>query len=209
MTARRAGTSVALLAGTALLVAACTGASPTTAPTSAAATQPPPTTAPPTQAAPSQGLPGLSFAIPSFTSDAELDAMFPKEIGGEPIHPVSMSGANFLSSGFAGAQIGPALQQLGKSPSDMSVAFAGTMDVTVVAFRIKGLPGEQFLNAYAAAAGNGAGVTDASFGGKSVKKVSPSGAPAVYVYVHGDVIWTVGGNNPTDALVNEAFSKLP
>lgn len=211
MTARRAGTTLALLTGAALLVVACGGAAPTTAPPAGSATQAPPTQAAPSEPGSSEGLPGFSFALPSFTSDAELEAMFPTELGGQPIQVLSMTGSDFFGSGMAGTEIGPALQQLGKSPSDLSVAVGGTTSISVIAFRIKGVPADQFLNAYTASAGgtSGATITDASFGGKSVKKVTTAGQAAAYLYLKGDVIWTVGGNAPTDALLNEAFSKLP
>ena len=211
MTARRAGTTLALLTGAALLVVACGSSAATTAPTAPPVTQAPPTQAAPSEPASSQLLPGFSFALPSFTSDAELEAMFPKDLGGQPITVLSMAGSDFLGTGMAGAQIGPALQQMGKSPSDLSVAVGGTTAISVIAFRIKGVPADQFLNAYTAAAGGTAGstITDASFGGKAVKKVVTSGSGSVYLYLKGDIIWTVGGNAPTDALLTEAFSKLP
>jgi hypothetical protein len=205
MTARRTGTGLALLVGAALLVVACSGAAGTTAPTTLAAA----TEAPASEAAPASGLPGFSFALPSFTSDAELEAKFPKELGGETLQILSMSGSDFLGSGMSGNEIGPILQQLGKAPSDLSVAVGGTTSISVIAFRIKGVPADQFLNAYTSQAQQGAAITDASFGGKSVKKVVASGQDPVYLYLKDDVIWTVGGSGPTDALLNEAFSKLP
>jgi hypothetical protein len=209
MTARRTATGLATLMGATLLIVACGPAAnatttPTTTPTTPAATQAAGSGAPA-----SDGLPGFSFALPSFTSDAELEAKFPKELGGEAITVLSMNGTNFLGSGMSGDEIGPILTQLGKSPSDLSVAVGGTMNIQVIAFRIKGVPAEQFLNAYTSAAPQGAVITDASFGGKSVKKVVATGQEGVYLYLKDDVIWTVGGSGLTDALLNEAFSKLP
>ena len=208
MTARRTGTGLALLVGAALFVVACSGSAATTAPSAAPTTLTAATQAPASQA-PSSGLPGFSFALPSFTSDAELEAKFPKELGGETIQILSMSGSDFMGSGMSGNELGPVLQQLGKSPSDLSVAVGGTMNISVIAFRIKGVPADQFLNAYTSQAAQGAAITDASFGGKSVKKVVATGQDPVYLYLKDDVIWTVGGSGLTDALLNEAFSKLP
>jgi hypothetical protein len=208
MTARRTGTGLALLVGAALLVVACSGSAATTAPTTAPTTLAAATGVPASEA-PSSGLPGFSFALPSFTSDAELEAKFPKELGGETIQILSMSGSDFMGSGMSGNEIGPILQQLGKSPSDLSVAVGGTMNISVIAFRIKGVPADQFLNAYTSQASQGAAITDASFGGKSVKKVVAPEQDPVYLYLKDDVIWTVGGSGLTDALLNEAFSKLP
>jgi len=205
MTARRTGTVMTLFVGLSLAVVACGGSAATTAPTSAAATEPPAAT----EAPGSSGLPGFSFALPSFTADTELEALFPTELGGKPLQVLSMSGSDFLASTPAGDAIQPVLTQLGKSPSDLSVAFGGTEDIAVIAFRIKGLPAEQFLTAYTQSAAQGATITDASFGGKSVKKVTTTDQPATYLYLKNDVIWTVSGSALTDALLNEAFSKLP
>jgi len=205
MTARRTGTALALFAGVALAVAACSGTAATTGPTSGASTE-----APATEAPGSSGLPGFSFALPSFTADTELEALFPDAIGGQNLQVLSMTGSDFLGSNPAGNEIGPILTRLGKSPSDLSVAFGGTTDIAVIAFRIKGVPADQFLTAYTQAAPQGASITDASLGGKSVKKVvTPDSATPTYLYLKDDVIWTVSGTNVTDALLNEAFSKLP
>jgi hypothetical protein len=206
MTASRAGTTLALLAGAALLVTACGNAAATVAPTSPPITQAPPSS-PPTEA-PSQAAP--TFALPSFsfTADAALEAMFPKEVGGMPLTVQSMAGADFMRLG-GGASMGPALQQLGKTADDLSVAFGGTADgsLIVFAFRIKGVNAEAFLGAFTASA-QGATITNATLGGKSVKKVLNTGQ-TVYLYLHQDMIWTVGGTAPTDAVLNEVFSKLP
>jgi hypothetical protein len=205
MTARRIGTVMSLFVGLALAVVACSGNAATSGPTSAASTE-----APFTEAPGSSGLPGLSFALPSFTADTELEAMFPKEIGGKQLQVLSMTGSDFLGSNPAGGEIQPVLTQLGKSPSDLSVAFGSTEDIAIIAFRIKGVPADQFLTAYTQTAAQGATITDASYGGKSVKKVTTTDQPeATFLYLKNDVIWTVSGSALTDALLNEAFSKLP
>jgi hypothetical protein len=207
MTARRTGT-VTLFVGLALAVVACSGSASTSGPTSAPATENP---APATQAPGFSGLPDFSFALPSFTPDTELEALFPKEINGKPLQIQSMSGSDFLTgSNPAGDAIAPVLTQLGKQPSDLSVGFGGTDEIAIIAFRIKGVPADQFLTAYTQTAAQGATITDASFGGKSVKKVVVADQPeATYLYLKNDVIWTVSGSAVTDAILTEAFSKLP
>jgi hypothetical protein len=208
MTARRAGARLALLAASTLLVAACSGGASTSAPTTTP-TSPPVTQAPPTNAAPSQEVPGFSFTLPSFTSDEELKAMFPTEVGGQPIVVITMTGTDFMNLPTASKDIETALRELGKGPSDLSVGSGGNALVTIIAFRVKGVPADQFLGKYISSAAAGSTVTDASFGGKSVKKVMTGGQVAAYLYLKGDVLWTVGGNNLSDALLTEAFSKLP
>jgi len=211
MTARRTGTALTLFVGAAFALAACGGSAATSAPTTGggASSEAPTTTEEPGS---STGLPGFSFALPSFTADTDLEAKFPSEIGGEKLQILSMTGSDFLGSGASGNEIGPILSQLGKSPSDLSVAFGGTTQVSVIAFRIKGVPADQFLNAYIQSAPQGATISDASFGGKSVKKVVTTDQTSdTFIYLKDDVIWTVSGGTsaPSDAILNEAFSKLP
>ncbi len=202
MTARRTA-GLTLLLGVMLVAAACGSSGATTAPTEQ------PVASLPTA---SQLIPGFSFSLPSFTADTELEALFPDQIGGADVTVVSMSGADFLGSGIAGGEISPVLTQLGKTPADLSVASGGTPQLSIIAFKIKGVPADQFFTAYSQLATSGAAVTDASFGGKSVKKVAATDSPApLFIYLKDDVIWTVTGgvSAPSDALLNEAFSKLP
>jgi hypothetical protein len=206
LTARNKASVLALLIGASLVAGACGSAATAPTPTTEALTQAPPTAAPP-----SIGLPGFSFTLPSFTPDAELEALFPDAIGGETLKVTSMAGTQFLAMPTAGKDLGEALTQLGKTPADLSVAFAGTMQVIVFAFRIKGVPADQFFAAYSASVAGG-GLTDASYGGKAVKKVVTTGQPAVYLYLNGEILWTIASSGtaaPTDALLNEVFSKLP
>jgi len=209
MTPTRTGSGLALLVGAAVLVAAC-GSSGPSATATQSATQPP--EPPASFALPSLDIPGFSFALPSFSSDADLEAKFPDSIGGEALNVQSMSGADFMNlpgGTTASKDIETALQQLGKTPADLSVGFGGNNSITIFAFRIKGVPADQFLGKYLGATSVGSTVTDASIGGKTVKKVVTDGQVSAYLYLSGDILWTVGGNNPTDALLNEAFSKLP
>lgn len=210
MTARRAGTTLALLAGAALLVDACGGSAATTGPSTAAvSTQATPTEAAPSEAAPSEGLPGFSFALPSFHSNVDLEKLIPAEIGGEAVTTQSMSGAQFLgtpNNEFAGA-----LGSLGKQPSDLSVAFGFNMQISVIAFQISGTPGSAILDAFKNTTTDVGTITDVSYGGKSVKKLTPTEASqgTSYIYTTQDVVFVVSGTTLTDALLNEAFSKLP
>jgi hypothetical protein len=206
MSARRTGTVMTLFVGLALAVAACSGNAATSAPTTAAATENPE----PATEAPGASQPDFTFALPSFHAAADLEALFPKDIGGQPLQVLSMSGSQFI--GTAGSTITPVLTKLGKSASDLNVAFGGTTQISVIAFQIKGVPADQFLTAYSQTAPQGATISDVSYGGKSVKKVvTADQASPTFIYLKDDVIWTVTGGSsaPTDALLNEAFSKLP
>jgi hypothetical protein len=211
LTERRAAVLPALLLGAAALgaaaLAACggtAGATPTPAPASVAQTEPP------IGSVPTFALPDFSFALPSFEADPELEALFPDAIGGQPVQVSSLTGSSFMS-GASGTAFAPVLQALDAKAADLSVAFGGTTQVTVIAFELRGVPAEQFFAAYTSTApgAQGASITDATFGGKAVKKVVPVGADTVYLYLHGEVMWTVGGTSATDALLTETFSKLP
>jgi len=221
MTARRIAGPLGILA-TALVAAACSGTPAATGAgaTTPAATTPAATTAviTPTEVAtvgPAASSPPFSIGLPS--GDKDLEALLPDQLGGKPMTKLSMTGDQFLGmgEGSGSSELQAALGTLGKTPADLSVAFGGTDDVTIVAWQVKGVPGPTILqgltNAYEAAQ-NGT-LSDANFAGKSVKKFVPSdpssGDGTVYIYTHDDVVYIVGGDKATDALLTEAFSKLP
>jgi hypothetical protein len=214
MTARTSARALALLAGAVFILAACgPGGTATSSPaaTTAAVTTPGP-------AATGGGLlPSFdlgSFAIPSFNSDVELEGLLPDTIAGVPVQKFSMTGDSFMGTGGTGTEeLDAILDEAGKTPADLSVAFAGTDAVTLIAYRIKGVPADTFFQAFLLAAQEGGEttLTDASFGGKSVKKVvsTDTDIGTVYVYASGDVLFIVGGEGLTDAILQEAFSQLP
>jgi hypothetical protein len=206
MTARRTGLALTLFVGTALAVAACGGAAATSAPSSGTASE-----APVTEAPGSSELPGFSFALPSCHSNADLEKLIPPQIGGEAVTTQSMSGAQFL--GTPNNEFSNVLSGLGKQPSDLSVAFGFNTQVSIIAFQISGVPGSTILDAFKNTTTNAGTITDASYGGKAVKKVAPTDTSqaASYIYTTQDVVFVVTGvsSAPSDAILNEAFSKLP
>jgi hypothetical protein len=208
MTSRTAR-SLALAAGLVILVAACGGASPTQAPvTQAPVTQAPVTQA--TQPASSDG--GVpTFALPSFHGDVDLEKMIPAEIGGTAVSVQSMTGTEFMGTG--NEQFTAVLGTLGKQPSDLSVAFGFNTQISVIAFQVNGTPGDAILEAFKNATADVGTLTDATYGGKSVKKVTPTDTSedVSYVYTTQDVVFVVSGIGDalTDALLNETFQKLP
>ena len=198
-----------LAAGLVILVAACGGSSPTQAPaTQTPATQTPATQVPATQPAGSGG--GIpTFALPSFHGNVDLEKMIPAEIGGVAVVTQSMTGDVFL--GTANNEFTAVLSGLGKQPSDLSVAFGFNANISVIAFQINGTPGSAILEAFKNASQDAGTMTDATYGGKSVKKVTPTDTSddITYIYTTQDVVFVVSGNALTDALLNEAFQKLP
>ena len=212
MTARRAARPQSLLAALAIFVAACGGPAATATPgvTGAVDSTPVPATQAPVGTIES----GPTFALPSFelpSADKELEDLLPDDIATETVRKSSVAGDQFLA--FMGSpEVEAALDQFDKLPSDLSVAFGATTNLTLIAYRLKGVDGSQFFNTFLVAAGEDGEVTvtDAAYGGKAVKKVVSSNAAigTVYVYTAGDVMFIVGGDGITDALLNEAFSKI-
>lgn len=212
--------ALGLLAGGALLIAACGGNAASTAPTGAGATTPPSTTpaatTAATQAAPTD-VAGASNALPSFDlssfhGDQDLESLIPKTIGGEPLTVLSMTGDQFLGEGTASPELAGALNALGKKSSDLSVAFAGSSKITVVAFRVKGVPADALFGAFKNAQTGEYTSESVSFGGKSVTKITPNDGSVAYIYVKDDAMFVVGASGetePSSDLLNEAFQKLP
>lgn len=208
MRSRLGATALSLLIGTIAVVAACgpsAAATATPGATTAAVVTPPPAT--------DGGLP--TFALPSFTGDKDLEAMMPDEIGGQDVTVISMTGQEFLGMGGS-AEMDAMLKSLNKQPSDLSVAFAGTTAVTVIAFRVKGVAAGQIFPALVDAYKEGVSSTptQVSFAGKSVTKFTPAGSSPdeaiTYIYTAGDTVFAVGGiGEVSDAVLTEVFSKLP
>lgn len=203
MTARFTARPLAALATLAIFVAACGSGTATNAPTA--------TQAPATQA-PAATEPGqASFPIPSFHADQKLEALFPDSIGGETMTVLSVSGEEFMGLGAA-PELEAMLSALSKSASDMSVAYGSAGNVTIIGFKVAGVPGNTIFTALfdAYKQTNESTITDVTISGKSVKKVVPTdGTETSYVYAAQDVVFSVGGDGITDAQLNEVFSKLP
>ena len=201
--------SIGLLAAGAMLIAACGGNAATTAPTQAAATS-----APVTTEGPGATTPGASFAMPSFHGDTDLEDMIPKEVAGEALTVMSMTGDQFLGDGSSSPELAGALQDLGKTTTDLSVGFAGNSKISIVAFRVKGVAADQLFNAFKAAETDEFTSENVSYGGKSIVKLVPADGSTAFIYLKDDTMFVVGGAGagntlPTDAVLNEAFSKLP
>lgn len=213
MTGLRIARRSSVLLGAAALFAACSpSASGGPGATSGAVGTPAPLTqAPASLSVPTED-PGFSFALPPLPSgDTDLEALLPDALAGQQLTKFSMTGELFLGMPGGGTEdIEGMLQEFGKDPSDLSVAFGGTDDLSIQAYKIDGVPAGQTYAAYlqlAQATGGGV-ASDASFGGKAVKKVV-SADGTVYVYASGDVLFSIIGDDVSPELLDEAFSKLP
>ena len=213
----RTTSAIGLLAAGVMLVAACGGNSATPAPTSAATTAPvtaaPATTAPATEGPAATTNPGATLDLSSFHGDANLESLLPKTVGGEDLTVLSMTGDQFLSSPAASQQLQAALTALGKQPSDLSAAFGGNTFITIIAFRLKGVGADVLFNQFKQSQTGSFTADSVSYGGKSVTKITPSdGSDVSFIYVKDDTMFVVGSAGTTalsDALLNEAFQKLP
>lgn len=210
MTVRRLAPVLALVGAALLVIAACDAGRP------AATTAPSPSDAPsetdelPFPTFDLSSFDFGSFALPSFSSDAELEAMLPDQLGGVTVLKRSVSGTTFLATGMAGTEALEALLEgIGKSADDLSVGFGTTTAVTIFAYRIDGLSAEQLFAGFetALAAAPSVTLSDATVGGRSVKVVT-SPTETTYVYLGGGVMFLIGGT-VTPALIEEAVLKLP
>lgn len=169
-------------------------------------------------AAPSAGLPstpallsGGPDAQPTPFHDPELEALLPDEIAGEPMQKSTMIGPSMIDPGPGGDKVRAALKKFDKTPEDLSVAFGAAANVSVSAYRIKGIDADEALMSFRFFMDLGKAPTlrDAFIGGKAVKKVV-KGTTTGYFYTYKDVIFTIqpppDGN---DAAVADAISKLP
>lgn len=151
-----------------------------------------------------------SFALPSFSSDPELEAMLPDELSGATVRKQSVTGVTFLATGMAGvAALRDLLEDLDKSPDDLSVGFGTTTAVTIIAYQIDGIPADELFAGFEAAlaAAPSATLSDQTVGGRDVKAVV-SATETTYVYLGGDAVFIIGGA-VTPVLLEEAVLKLP
>ena len=194
--------SLAVLPAAIVLLAACGSGSPSGAP---GATQAPGFTLAPASSAGG----GFSFEIPSFTTDPELEALLPSEIGGAPTEKLSMSGTDLIGEG-SGEDLRVILTQFGKSPSDLSAGLAGAAGIDIIAYRVRGIDANALFQAFLQLIGNADNVvSDASLGGKSIKKIVTPEADTSYVYASGDVLFIVEATDEVaPALLDEVFTKL-
>ena len=170
------------------------------------------------QPAASQAQASQGVAGPSFTAGAvaDLEALIPDKIGTLTMQKSSMQGNQYL----LGTNQDPAtvkfLQDLGVSPSDVSMAvgFGFSADagsnVVMFVFRAKGADASHlitaFKNATAAADASPVQWTNATVGGKQVQSSQQSGQ-SVYLYVKDDILFFVSATDPATA--EQILSGLP
>jgi hypothetical protein len=180
----------------------------------------------PSIAIPSIALPSGSFDIPSFdipsfsfpSEDKDLEARLPNEINGVTLVKYSFKGATFLESGADNQQdLVDFLSALGKSPNDLSVAFAGDangdLDLQLGAFRVAGADSNALLSAFVAATQKESPqdtVTQGNVGGKNVTQIvdpDDTESGTIYIYANGDTLFYV--SSPDASLAAAGLTALP
>jgi hypothetical protein len=208
MTVKRQGVRIAALA-TALVVAACGGGGPTTAPTQATPTEPaPPSIDRSTFDLGSFAIPPLE--IPSFTGDEELEALLPASIGGQTVIKQSLTGQDFINLGMGGAAaFEDMLGEMGASIDDLSVAIGSAGALVLFAYQVEGQPAEQVFEGLEAAfqAGGAGTVSEITVGGRTVIQVTTP-TETTYIYLSRAVVFIIGGT-VTPELLEDAVSQLP
>src|SRR5436190_14738716 len=128
-------------------------------------------------------LPSGSFVIPSFSfpsEDKELEARLPIAINGVTLTKYSWKGADFFKTGNPSSQnLQNLLTALGKSPADLSIAFAsdptGGLGTTIGAFKVSVADGNALLTGFLNAAKNETPAdtfSQTSAGGKNVTQIT-------------------------------------
>lgn len=145
-----------------------------------------------------------SFVLPSLNLPSgakELEALLPSELCGSTAIKFSMSGDQFGAD--ADQEFKDTLQTLGKSPSDVSFAAAGSTDGKCGAgiFRINGVDQNRLQEVFLdASKSEGGSFAPASVGGKNVFVVTTTGETAKqWVYFKGDAVLFVTADDEANA----------
>jgi hypothetical protein len=151
-----------------------------------------------------------SHAVPA------LEAVLPHTISGTPFTTQSLTGTDAIGTDAASVALAASIKSFGKVPADFQVAEAyddtGTIQVTVIGFRLTGVDATKLRQAIIAswmvAAGSGVTQANATVGGKAVVKVDyADGGPLDYVYVQGTTVFDVSTSDTS--LAATVLGQLP
>lgn len=155
---------------------------------------------------------------PSFTEGAvaDLEALIPDSVGGFTMTKSSSKGDDYLVAPGSSPELVQFLQDVGVSPSDVSIAIGSgyNADVTSSLFmfviRAKGADSGNLVSAFKTASTT-EGETpipwaSATVGGKQVEAAEANGG-STYLYVKGDVLFWITATPTT--LAEEVIRGLP
>jgi hypothetical protein len=176
-----------------------------------------PTSTPTQQPAASQPQSSEGGLLPSFTEGAvaDLEALIPDTVGTMTMSKTSTRGDEFLTSSDADPAVAKFINDLGVSPSDISIAigFGFSADASsslgIFVFRASGADTDRLVAAFKEAndADRETPLTwsSDSVGGKDVEK-AVEGDSTYYLYAKNDVLFFISGD---PASTEEAISGLP
>ena len=155
-------------------------------------------------------------AASSFAGDADLAALFPTTIGGQPIKVQTYTARDLAGQGVDPATvqaISDGLATVGKTLDDMTLGFSSYSGGDLSAIRVRGVDAsgiEQQLMPLVLDGVADPRQTTMQVAGKDVIKVTdgPDGvdASAMYFYAHDDVLWIVTAADPD---LTEILQALP
>lgn len=141
--------------------------------------------------------------IPAPAGAEDLEALFPKTMGGEPLDVNSATGSDALSTfGFAEAW-GEAITSQGGDLSQVSVALGIGAEGAILAVDV-GIDAATVLPALAEVLGGSTTATVVA--GKAVTEMTREGSTPAYAYAKDDVIWLVQGKKE---VAEEVLAALP
>jgi hypothetical protein len=152
-------------------------------------------------------------AGPTFADDPVLAAMFPTQVGGQPVTVNTGLLIDFMKAlGATEADIDPIRQVLTPIGITLDTVTFGvgtvTLNGSVVSWQALRLAGGEDPNLLVqyyqllqlVPDTTGDTVKQESVGGKTVSVVrAPDGSAVLWMYVHGDVFWSLGTSNETTA----------
>jgi len=153
--------------------------------------------------------------LPSFSAGlvAELEAYIPDTVAGLTMQKQSMRGNDYLLQGDDPTTV-KFLEDLGVSPSDVSLAFgfgfSEDASVIMFVFRAAGADSGRLVAAFKestdASAASPMQWSDANVGGKQVE-VAGDGADTTYLYTKGDILFFLSASDP--AVAEDLIRGLP
>jgi len=201
--------TTAALAAVVIILAACGPAASESSEESAAASIEASIEA---SAAASEAQPSEGGTLPSEGVVADLEALIPDTVGGLTMQKLSMRGSEFLLGEDPDPATVTFLEDLGVSPSDVSVAFGFSQDgsVVMVLFRAEGADSGQLLSGFKQASGASAESpmewSSATVAGKQVE-VANDGASTTYLYAMDDILVFLA--TADSAAAEEVLGGLP
>ena len=183
----------------------------------ASASSSPPSQSSAPSLAPSQAQASSGGVQPSFTAGAvaDLEALIPDKVGALTMTKQSMAGSAYLTSSQTDPATVKFLQDLGVSPSDISVAVGfgfttdGKSNLVMFAMRAAGADTDRLISVFKAADDQSRDTpltwNTTTVSGKQVQ-VAVDGDTTIYLYAKGDVLIFLSGDA---ASTREAIGGLP